>query len=43
VFWWVIVGNKSTAALDRRFRIRAGTGATWLRASLEQLDALYHP
>ena len=43
VFWWVIVGNKSTAEFDRRFRIRAGTGATWLRASLEQLDALYHP
>jgi hypothetical protein len=43
VLWWVVIGNKSTAEFDRRFRIREGTGANWLRASLDQLDALYHP
>lgn len=43
VLWWVVVGNKSTAEFDRRFQIREGTGATWLRASLDQLDTLYHP
>lgn len=43
VMWWVVVGNKSTAEFDRRFRLREGTGADWLRASLDQLDSLYHP
>jgi hypothetical protein len=43
VFWWVVVGNKSPTEFDRRFRIREGTGADWLRASLDQLDDLYHP
>jgi hypothetical protein len=43
VLWWVVVGNKTPTAFDRQFRIREGTGADWLRASLEQLDALYHP
>jgi hypothetical protein len=43
VFWWVVVGNKSPTEFDRRFRIREGTGANWLRASLDQLDTLYHP
>jgi hypothetical protein len=42
VFWWVVVGNKTPTEFDRRFRIREGTGAEWLRASLEQLDELYH-
>lgn len=43
VFWWCVVGNKSPTEFDKRFRIREGTGAGWLRASLDQLDALYHP
>jgi hypothetical protein len=42
VFWWVVVGNKSPTEFDCRFRIREGTGSDWLRASLDQLDALYH-
>jgi P2-related tail formation protein len=43
VFWWVVVGNKTPTLFDREFRIREGTGADWLRASLDQLDGLYHP
>lgn len=43
VFWWVVVGNKSPTEFDKRFQIREGTGADWLRVSLDQLDALYHP
>jgi hypothetical protein len=42
VMWWVVVGNKTTRDFDRRFRLRDGTGAEWFRASLDQLDALYH-
>jgi len=42
VFWWCIVGNKSPTEFDKRFRIREGTGSSWLRVSLDQLDALYH-
>ena len=42
VFWWVVVGNKSPSDFDKRFRIREGTAANWLRASLDQLDALYN-
>lgn len=42
VMWWVVVGNRSTAEFDRTFRLREGTGADWLRASLAQLDAMYY-
>jgi hypothetical protein len=42
VFWWVVVGNRTPTEFDTRFGLRKGTGCDWLRASLEQLDALYH-
>lgn len=42
VLWWVLVGDKTPTEFDKRFRIREGTGADWLRASLEQLDDFYH-
>lgn len=43
VFWWVIVGNKAPRQFDERFKLRNGTGADWLRQSLQALDNHYHP
>lgn len=43
VLWWVVVSNRSCSAFDERFRLREGTAAHWLRASLQALDNHYNP
>jgi hypothetical protein len=43
VLWWVLIGNKAPSQFDERFQLRNGTGAEWLRRSLQALDNHYHP
>lgn len=44
VLWWCLFREDGTpSSFDKRFRLRNGTGADWLRRSLQALDNHFNP